>query len=82
LNFALRLVVSPRTVNAHLNSIYRKIDVSSRNAAAHCSGCRRMPAMPHPFSDMQRDPNSHGLRTLSQLGGIVTQQLVAAYVDE
>jgi len=26
-------VISPRTVNAHLSSIYRKVDVSSRNAA-------------------------------------------------
>ncbi len=29
------LVISPRTVNAHLTSIYRKIRVSSRHAAAH-----------------------------------------------
>ena len=27
------LVISPRTVNAHLTSIYRKIQVSSRSAA-------------------------------------------------
>jgi len=30
---AAHLVISPRTVNAHLSSIYRKVDVSSRNAA-------------------------------------------------
>jgi DNA-binding CsgD family transcriptional regulator len=28
-----RLVVSPRTINAHLNAIYRKLDVSGRSAA-------------------------------------------------
>lgn len=32
---AERLFVSPRTVGVHLNSIYRKINVSSRTAAAH-----------------------------------------------
>jgi DNA-binding NarL/FixJ family response regulator len=30
---AEKLVISPRTVNAHLNSIYRKLDVNSRAAA-------------------------------------------------
>jgi DNA-binding CsgD family transcriptional regulator len=30
---AERLIISPRTVNAHLNAIYRKLDVSSRSAA-------------------------------------------------
>jgi DNA-binding NarL/FixJ family response regulator len=30
---AERLVLSPRTVNAHLTSIYRKLDVNSRAAA-------------------------------------------------
>jgi len=30
---AERLVISPRTVNAHLNAIYHKLDVSSRSAA-------------------------------------------------
>jgi len=30
---AERLVLSPNTVNAHIQSIYRKIDVSSRSAA-------------------------------------------------
>ncbi len=30
---AERLVVSLRTVNAHLRSIYRKLDVRSRSAA-------------------------------------------------
>ncbi len=32
---AKQLVISPRTVNSHLTSIYRKIQVSSRIAAAH-----------------------------------------------
>ncbi|HEY6410263.1 MAG TPA: response regulator transcription factor, partial [Ktedonobacteraceae bacterium] len=32
---AEELVISTRTVNAHLTSIYRKIRVSSRHAAAH-----------------------------------------------
>jgi DNA-binding CsgD family transcriptional regulator len=30
---AERLFISPRTVNAHLNSIYGKLGVSSRSAA-------------------------------------------------
>ncbi len=30
---AKRLFISPRTVNAHLNRIYGKIDVTSRTAA-------------------------------------------------
>jgi DNA-binding NarL/FixJ family response regulator len=30
---AERLVISPRTVNAHLNAIYHKLDVSTRSAA-------------------------------------------------
>ncbi len=28
-----KLVISPRTVNAHLTTIYGKLDVSSRHAA-------------------------------------------------
>jgi DNA-binding NarL/FixJ family response regulator len=32
---AAELVLSPRTVHAHLRSIYRKLDVHSRSAAAH-----------------------------------------------
>jgi DNA-binding CsgD family transcriptional regulator len=30
---AERLFLSPRTINAHLNSIYHKLGVSSRSAA-------------------------------------------------
>jgi DNA-binding NarL/FixJ family response regulator len=29
------LVISPRTVNAHLRSIYSKLDITSRNAATY-----------------------------------------------
>jgi LuxR family maltose regulon positive regulatory protein len=29
------LVISPRTVNAHLRSIYSKLNITSRNAATH-----------------------------------------------
>ncbi len=29
------LVISPRTVNAHLRSIYTKLDITSRNAATY-----------------------------------------------
>jgi DNA-binding NarL/FixJ family response regulator len=29
------LVISPRTVNAHLRSIYTKLNISSRNAATY-----------------------------------------------
>jgi DNA-binding NarL/FixJ family response regulator len=32
---AERLVISPRTVNTHLTSIYNKLGVDSRTAAAH-----------------------------------------------
>ncbi|WP_220202059.1 LuxR C-terminal-related transcriptional regulator [Reticulibacter mediterranei] len=32
---AAALVISPRTVNAHLRSIYRKLQISSRNAATY-----------------------------------------------
>jgi DNA-binding NarL/FixJ family response regulator len=32
---ASALVISPRTVNAHLRSIYRKLQISSRNAATY-----------------------------------------------
>ncbi|MBO0796822.1 MAG: helix-turn-helix transcriptional regulator, partial [Ktedonobacteraceae bacterium] len=32
---AERLVISPRTVHAHLRSIYRKLGISSRFAAIH-----------------------------------------------
>ena len=33
IQIAERLVISPRTVNSHLTSVYRKIQVSSRTAA-------------------------------------------------
>lgn len=33
IQIAQRLVVSPRTINAHLSSLYRKLNVSSRTAA-------------------------------------------------
>jgi DNA-binding CsgD family transcriptional regulator len=32
---AAQLLVSPRTVHAHLRSIFDKLDVSTRTAAAH-----------------------------------------------
>jgi DNA-binding NarL/FixJ family response regulator len=32
---AQTLVISPRTVNAHLRSIYSKLNITSRTAAAH-----------------------------------------------
>jgi DNA-binding NarL/FixJ family response regulator len=32
---AQALVISPRTVNAHLRSIYSKLNITSRNAATH-----------------------------------------------
>src|SRR5712691_2551263 len=47
-----------------------------------CPGCDRVQAMPHPFSDVQGDRNSCGSSALSHLGCVVTQQLVAAYLDE
>jgi DNA-binding CsgD family transcriptional regulator len=34
---AERLFVSPRMVNAHLNSIYHKLGVGSRSAAPRCA---------------------------------------------
>jgi DNA-binding CsgD family transcriptional regulator len=34
---AERLVLSPRTVHAHLRSIYRKPGVTSRSAAIHAA---------------------------------------------
>ena len=37
-DIASRLVVSPRTVHAHLRSIYRKLQVSTRTAAVHEAG--------------------------------------------
>src|SRR5262249_37917575 len=39
---AEELVISTRTVNAHLSSIYRKIRVSSRHAAAHYAQTQHM----------------------------------------
>ena len=37
-DIASRLVLSPRTVHAHLRSIYRKLEVSTRTAAVHEAG--------------------------------------------
>jgi non-specific serine/threonine protein kinase len=39
---AARLVVSPRTVHAHLRSIFRKLDVSTRTAAVHAASLRNL----------------------------------------
>lgn len=39
---AEQLVISPRTVNAHLTSIYRKIQVSSRSAATRYAIDRKL----------------------------------------
>jgi DNA-binding NarL/FixJ family response regulator len=39
---AEKLVISPRTVNAHLTSIYRKINVSSRSAATRYAIDRKL----------------------------------------
>jgi len=50
---AERLMISPRTVHAHLRAIYRKLDVSRRSAATRlavvavvttsCNVCSEMP---------------------------------------
>jgi DNA-binding NarL/FixJ family response regulator len=34
---AERLVLSPRTIHAHLRAIYQKLDVTSRTAAIHAA---------------------------------------------
>lgn len=39
---AEELVISTRTVNAHLSSIYRKIRVTSRHAASHYARIQRL----------------------------------------
>jgi DNA-binding NarL/FixJ family response regulator len=39
---AERLVISPRTVHAHLRSIFTKLDVTTRNAAAREAGRRHL----------------------------------------
>jgi DNA-binding NarL/FixJ family response regulator len=42
IQIAEQLVISPRTVNAHLTSIYRKIQVSSRSAATRYAIVRKL----------------------------------------
>lgn len=42
-DIAEHLVVSPRTVHAHLRSVYRKLDVTSRTAAIRAAGLAVLP---------------------------------------
>ena len=41
-HIAEKLVLSPRTVNAYLTSIYAKLDVTSRHAAARVARDRHL----------------------------------------
>ena len=47
---AEQLVISPRTVNGHLRSIYNKINVNSRGAATHYAMEHHLLRQQSPFS--------------------------------